>query len=599
MDSWDAVADGALAEGTVAEGAKYPAGQCASDRTGLLRRARGVWRAFAGMARIGVMGFGGGNALVPVIEREVVADKGPRAGAAAGVHAGERPLTQEEYDRAVVVANITPGALPVEVASSVGERLAGPAGMVAGAVGMGLPGALLSFLLLAAFSYASSAVELQVSFASVGIGMLIVYVLVSYVMAAVRQKAAHSVERAVSVALVAAVFAVTCGKQLARVIGWNPMPFSLSTLEVLGLAFFVIFYTGGGRVVTHTVSNCQSIGRGVRAAGASNADASNPSAAAPASDALRQSRHASSSRLLSRLASGLLRRGVAGEEPRWLRGAVAAALVVAYVAGVNGCPGLSLPQTCVALRVTMVALGAWGFGGAIVADGLPEGGFAWGRLLRGIGAWCAFMAVCCLPALLLVPNAAGFLGNGAASVLMSFGGGDAYLAIGHGLFVDSGLVSSAQYYGQVATISNAMPGSIICKVLSGVGYLVGYQQGFAAGAWLALAGFAVGVGFSGLSFLVMYHVYERFERLCVFCLVKRYIRPIIGGLLLTVALGMVGLNLEVAPTTGVGLVPMIVISAAVFALVWWLGRVREVSLGKLVLVAAGVSLALCNLAVAL
>lgn len=561
MDTWEAAAKAKTCR----------AREDAATKKALPMRIRGVWHAFVSMARIGLIGFGGGNALVPVIEREVVARDDGQLGSSdvtAGSRAAAGSMSQDEYDRAVVVANITPGALPVEVASIVGGRLAGPAGMVAGAVGMGLPGALLSFLLLAAFSYASSAVELQVRLASVGIGMLIVYVLVSYALGAVRQKAAHSTERAVSVALVAAVFAVTCGKSLKKAIGWNPMPISLSTLEVLGLSFFVIFYTGGRRAAHHMVSNCQSIGGG---AGAESIEvAVSPKASS-----------------------------AAGSEPRWLRGVVAAALVAAYVAGVNGCPVLSLPQVCMALRIAMVALGTWGFVGAILSEGLPEGGFAWGRLLSGVGAWCAFMAVCCLPALLLVPQAMDFLGRAAASVLMSFGGGDAYLAIGNGLFVDGGLISSAQYYGQVATISNAMPGSIICKVLSGVGYLVGSSHGFAEGTWLALAGFAVGVGFSGLSFLVMYHVYERFERLCVFCLIKRYIRPIIGGLLLTVALGMVALNLDVAPSVGVGVVPMVLISATVFALAWWLGRVREVSLGKLVLVAAGTSLVLCNLAVVL
>ena len=57
------------------------------------------------MFKIGCIGFGGGTALVPVIESEVVYEK--------------KLIDKDEYTKDVVVANITPGALPVEVAAGV------------------------------------------------------------------------------------------------------------------------------------------------------------------------------------------------------------------------------------------------------------------------------------------------------------------------------------------------------------------------------------------------------------------------------------------------------------------------------------------------
>ncbi len=62
-------------------------------------RIRGLMQA---MLRVGVIGFGGGNALIPVMEKEFVTKKSY--------------VTKEEYDEAVLAASITPGALPVEIA---------------------------------------------------------------------------------------------------------------------------------------------------------------------------------------------------------------------------------------------------------------------------------------------------------------------------------------------------------------------------------------------------------------------------------------------------------------------------------------------------
>ncbi len=50
------------------------------------------------MNKIGLIGFGGGNALIPVIQQEVVEEKGF--------------ITGEEYEKDIVAAALTPGVLP-------------------------------------------------------------------------------------------------------------------------------------------------------------------------------------------------------------------------------------------------------------------------------------------------------------------------------------------------------------------------------------------------------------------------------------------------------------------------------------------------------
>lgn len=70
------------------------------------------------MFYIGCIGFGGGSALIPIIEQEIAEKQGLDA--------------KQNIDKDVVVASITPGALPVEIAASIGRRGFGRKGMIAG-----------------------------------------------------------------------------------------------------------------------------------------------------------------------------------------------------------------------------------------------------------------------------------------------------------------------------------------------------------------------------------------------------------------------------------------------------------------------------------
>ena len=72
------------------------------------------------MNKIGMIGFGGGNALIPVIQQEVVEEKGF--------------ITGEEYEKDIVAAALTPGALPVEIAVGVGKAVSGKKGMILAAI---------------------------------------------------------------------------------------------------------------------------------------------------------------------------------------------------------------------------------------------------------------------------------------------------------------------------------------------------------------------------------------------------------------------------------------------------------------------------------
>ena len=129
-------------------------------------KKRNMKKLLATMFKIGCIGFGGGTALVPVIESEVVYEK--------------KLIDKEEYTKDVIVANITPGALPVEVAAGVGRKVCGMPGMLLSALLMGMPGTFLTVLLLILINSSGIRVLQQILFASAGVTAYIIYMLIMY-----------------------------------------------------------------------------------------------------------------------------------------------------------------------------------------------------------------------------------------------------------------------------------------------------------------------------------------------------------------------------------------------------------------------------------
>ena len=186
-----------------------------------------------------------------------------------------------------------------------------------------------------------------------------------------------------------------------------------------------------------------------------------------------------------------------------------------------------------------------------------------------------------------------FIGEGFLSSLLSFGGGDAYLTIADGLFVQGGTVASADFYGQLVPVANALPGSILCKILTGIGYLSGLRMGgMSAGLALSLAGFAVSVAASGLIFGIIARLLRTFHDVPVFRQISLWVRPIISGLLLNVALSMLRTNLEIG--TGLlvpeGIVLTMSILLSVFCLYLLFVRRKAMTVPMLVSAAAGFGL---------
>lgn len=402
------------------------------------------------MLKIGVIGFGGGSALIPVIEEEVVDQQGI--------------LSRKEYNEAVVSACMTPGALPVEIAAGVGRKKCGIRGMILAALAISFPGVFLTVLILAAASQSEGAALSLIQYLSIGLGGFISSLLAAYGMKTAKEsRKLGRTNQAVSLLIMTVVFVLTGGRNLLKLFHVNGADrfIRLSTFQVLALSFLVmIILYAGGRILHRATTET-------------------------------------------------------GEAAR--------------------------------------------------RDGKIADRKSVASILKETLAWAAFAAVLAAPALLLIGDGAAYLFRGFLSSLMSFGGGDAYLSVADGLFVNTRMVSSNDFYSLLVPIANVLPGSILCKILAGTGYLVGSKSGVLPGIAGAAAGFAVSTAASGMVFGVVFWIFRTFEDVSFFRMVSRWIRPIISGLLGGVIVTMMKTASTAAANLGHSGMTAILITMAVAA----------------------------------
>lgn len=471
-------------------------------------------RLVSSMMKIGLIGFGGGNALIPVIAQKAVQE--------------EKLLTQEEYEKDIVVASITPGALPVELAGGIGRRTLGGGGMLLGAFSMAFPGVLLTLLALSSMETISGPLMHQISFLALGVSAFIACLLSDYVMQSFRMAVKQDTIKE-TVLIFSLVVLLTCEKNLYRILGVDASPvFGLATSYIFAMAFFLVFFTQGKLTL-------------------------------------------------------------------W-KGLVAFGLCAAYIASVGKGRLLAGEMARDAVELTMIALSLWGAWRNLrwsqFAQAFNFRGFLVDLAWLTAALFAAFFAACWivpLDALTL------YLENGVLSSLMSFGGGDAYLTVADGLFVNTGLVTEEDFYGRLVPLVNLLPGSILCKTLSGIGYYIGFNAGGALTGWIAAAtGFAASLFASCGIFSFVGSLYGGVERLEIFRLIRRWIRPIVSGLMVTVILSLVYQSCKLGMSMGHRSLTAGTM-AALYGLGMYLIYRRGMKNGRAVALLASLAAMFCNL----
>ncbi len=444
-----------------------------------MAKKKGLLQYFLTMTKVGCIGFGGGSILIPVIESEVI----------------ERHKfdTKEQYNKDVVVASITPGALPVEIAGSFGRRNFGWMGMLLGSIGIALPGALLVVLMLTAFSLVQNEVLRFVEFMTIGVSAFIMLLLTRYVYSVYKKGLARGKSQSIkTLGVILFVFLLVGGKNIYKLIGIDHPPIvSVSTIQLLALVFFFAFYTRGKYSVKHLI--------------------------------------------ISFVLGGI------------------------YLLG-TGWGKEKIPEIVLTIdELLMIGFALYGLISSFMKSKKNVTVDA-KKIFADLGVWFAAVGIIGGVVALKYPEVFTYIWKSGISVLMSFGGGDAYLTIADGIFVESEMITQQQFYGQLVSVVNILPGSILCKTLTGVGYYIGQNVGgsMVAGVMFASVGFVTSVAVSCGFVSAVYYLYDALIQLNIFQTISKWITPVIAGLLLNIMISLCNQCVNLSEGLGISGVTIII-----------------------------------------
>lgn len=108
---------------------------------------------FLAFAKVGVMTFGGGIAMLPILQREVVESR--------------HWATDEELSDYYAIGQCTPGIIAVNTATFVGQKLAGIPGGILATLGVVFPSVVIITALAGVITVFSEVVWIQNAFAGI------------------------------------------------------------------------------------------------------------------------------------------------------------------------------------------------------------------------------------------------------------------------------------------------------------------------------------------------------------------------------------------------------------------------------------------------
>ncbi|MBE7003109.1 MAG: chromate transporter [Ruminococcaceae bacterium] len=108
---------------------------------------------FFAFAKVGVMTFGGGYAMLPILQREIVENKGW--------------ATEEELADYFAIGQCTPGVIAVNTATFIGRKKDGVAGGVAATLGVVFPSLVIISLLAGVITHFSELAWVKNAFAGI------------------------------------------------------------------------------------------------------------------------------------------------------------------------------------------------------------------------------------------------------------------------------------------------------------------------------------------------------------------------------------------------------------------------------------------------
>jgi len=112
-----------------------------------------LWQLFIAFARVGVMTFGGGYAMIPILEREIVDNRGW--------------ASSEELMDYYAVGQCTPGVIAVNTATFIGRKLGGIPGGIVASLGVVFPSIVIIITIAGILSNFSHIPAVKSAFAGI------------------------------------------------------------------------------------------------------------------------------------------------------------------------------------------------------------------------------------------------------------------------------------------------------------------------------------------------------------------------------------------------------------------------------------------------
>ncbi|MCD8036867.1 MAG: chromate transporter [Clostridiales bacterium] len=181
---------------------------------------------FFTFAKVGAFTFGGGYAMIPILDSECVEKK--------------QWITSDEFMELTVIAESTPGPIAINCATYTGYKRAGIPGAIAATVGMVLPSFFIILIISAFFERLLNYPVVENAFKGIRIGVALLIVRAGIKM--VKRELKGSTHKTVSIAFAAVFFAV------ALVINILGISFSTIYLMIIaGMVGFCLFALPKGR----------------------------------------------------------------------------------------------------------------------------------------------------------------------------------------------------------------------------------------------------------------------------------------------------------------------------------------------------------------
>ncbi|WP_235885290.1 chromate transporter [Paenibacillus cymbidii] len=132
-------------------------------------RWKKLWLLFLSFAAISPITFGGGYAMIPAIEREVVARR--------------KWIAEKEMAEVLSIAGSAPGGIGVNAAAFIGFRLGGLAGAIVAVIGMTLPTFLIVIGLSFLYAFTRDNAKVEAAFIGLRSGIIALILYAGYKMA--------------------------------------------------------------------------------------------------------------------------------------------------------------------------------------------------------------------------------------------------------------------------------------------------------------------------------------------------------------------------------------------------------------------------------